>query len=452
MSTHRDAGLEALQSSDYTGAIPLLEEACQIAPEDYDSHLFLGAAYGGAGRQMDAINALTKSVQIQPANGQARYNLGVAMERAGYSDQAKLAFEQALMLQPEYAQAQQALQRLTGMSSGAQAPSPPPPPQQEQTYQPQPPAPQYGAPLQQSQQYGSPQPPAPQSGASQKPAPLYGAPQQTESAGYSPPGQPASSPLPAYGQLSQQPLPYGAPGPSIYPQNAKLYVEDVFDIKQAWNDFWMILVSPTQFFEKQTGREGMKAPLAFLALGIILISVLGLTQVFAYPFMIALSPLIFLFSFIGCLVYGIVYHLIGNLFGNTTDYSTSFRAAVYTHAPYYMLMAISGFIIGVLYLTGAAHPVDFNSIFASIGAGNSAKASEIKVDTGPQTVAIIFQCIAYIWVFILAVIGLGKFHSNEKGKGIGTAIVSWLVIGVPVGLFYLVAFLLRNALLGTYGK
>ena len=83
MSQQREAGLAALQSSDFTGAIPLLEEACQIAPEDYDSHLFLGAAYGGAGRQMDAINALTKSVQIQPANGQARYNLGVAMERAG---------------------------------------------------------------------------------------------------------------------------------------------------------------------------------------------------------------------------------------------------------------------------------------------------------------------------------------------------------------------------------
>ena len=314
MSTHRDAGLEALQSSDYTGAIPLLEEACQIAPEDYDSHLFLGAAYGGAGRQMDAINALTKSVQIQPANGQARYNLGVAMERAGYSDQAKLAFEQALMLQPDYAQAQQALQRLTGMSSGAQAP--PPPPQQEQTYQPQPPAPQYGAPLQQSQQYGSPQSPAPQSGASQKPAPLYGAPQQSESTGYLPPGQPASSPLPAYGQLSQQPLPYGAPGPSIYPPNARYYVEDVFDLKQAWKDLWMTITSPVQFFDTQIDREGLKAPTSFILMGIIVVFVLSLTKVVSNPIVLFMLPISFPFQCLGMLMYGGIYHLFGKLFGD----------------------------------------------------------------------------------------------------------------------------------------
>ena len=348
MSQQSEAGLAALQSSDFTGAIPLLEEACQIAPEDYDSHLFLGAAYGGAGRQLDAINALTKSVQIQPANGQARYNLGVAMERAGYEDQAKLAFEQALMLQPEYPQAQQALQRLTGMSSVVQAPLPQP--QQAQTYQPQEPAPQYGAPPQPAPQYGSPQPSAPQYGTPQQLAPLYGAPQQAESPGYTPPGQPASSPLPAYGQLSQQPLPYGAPGPSIYPANARYYVEDAFDLKQAWKDLWMTITSPVQFFDSQIDRDGLKAPTSFILMGMIVTLVLGLTQVVSNPAILFVLPLSFPFQCLGMLIYGGIYHLIGKLFGSSSNYSASYRAATYSFGPAFVLSGISSFILGILFL------------------------------------------------------------------------------------------------------
>src|SRR5262245_50574001 len=117
MSLDRDAGYEALQSGDITSAIIQLERACQNNSEDYEAHLYLGAAYGKAGRQMDAINILTRAVQLQPANAQARYNLGIAMESGGYKEQAIQALQQALALQPDYPKAQEVLNRLQPSST-----------------------------------------------------------------------------------------------------------------------------------------------------------------------------------------------------------------------------------------------------------------------------------------------------------------------------------------------
>src|SRR5437868_5547252 len=114
MSAERDAGLQALQQGNFGEAVPLLETACQQNPGDFDAHMFLGAAYGQAGKQMEAINAITHAVQLQPANAQARYNLAVAMERAGYEEQAVTALRQALTLQPDYPIAQEALRRIEG--------------------------------------------------------------------------------------------------------------------------------------------------------------------------------------------------------------------------------------------------------------------------------------------------------------------------------------------------
>jgi hypothetical protein len=124
MSTERDAGLQALQQGNPAAAVPLLETACHQNPGDFDAYLYLGAAYGQLGRQMDAINTITRAVQLQPANAQARYNLAVAMEQGGYREQAVQALGQALQLQPEYPKAREALRRLQG------AGAPPAPAQQ----------------------------------------------------------------------------------------------------------------------------------------------------------------------------------------------------------------------------------------------------------------------------------------------------------------------------------
>ncbi|HZT41116.1 MAG TPA: tetratricopeptide repeat protein [Chthonomonadaceae bacterium] len=112
MSEAQEAGYQALQQGDTNTAILRLEQAVQQAPEDYLAHLYLGAAYGQAGRHGEAVQALTRAVQLEPANAQARYNLGIALERAGWREQAITALQQALQLQPDYARAREAMQRI----------------------------------------------------------------------------------------------------------------------------------------------------------------------------------------------------------------------------------------------------------------------------------------------------------------------------------------------------
>src|SRR5438309_2198398 len=119
MASEREDGVRALQQGNPAAAAPLLEAAIQQNPADFDALLFLGAAYGQVGRQMDAINTITRAVQVQPANAQARYNLAVAMEQGGYKEQAITALGQAITLQPDYPKAQDALRRLQGGSSGS---------------------------------------------------------------------------------------------------------------------------------------------------------------------------------------------------------------------------------------------------------------------------------------------------------------------------------------------
>ncbi len=121
MSAETDAGLLALQSGDVAGAVTQLEQATNTDPNDFQACLYLGAAYGQAGRQMDAVAILTKAVQLQPANAQARYNLAVAMESAGYREQALTAAQQAIQLQPDYPKAQELFARLTSLSPASVA-------------------------------------------------------------------------------------------------------------------------------------------------------------------------------------------------------------------------------------------------------------------------------------------------------------------------------------------
>ena len=188
MSAARDAGYAALQSGDFSGAIAQLEQATAADPNDFQTCLYLGAAYGQAERHMDAVTVLTKAVQLQPANPQARYNLAVALESAGYREQAATAAQQAVQLQPDYAKAQEMVARLTG------TPTTPP------AYG-QPAAPQY-APPQQPTPYGQPAP------YGQPPQPtLYGQPQQ--------PQNPYSQPQQPYG-VEARPASYQAQGAASY--------------------------------------------------------------------------------------------------------------------------------------------------------------------------------------------------------------------------------------------
>ena len=214
MSAESDAGLVALQRGDAAGAVASLEQAVAADPNDYEAHLYLGAAYGQVGKQMEAINVLTKAVQLQPANAQARYNLGIAMEGSGYREQAQTALEQAVQLQPDYAKAQEALTRLRGGSGPLNSQAGYAPPSGSGSLNPQAGMSDTGGAYGQQPGYAAP-PPA-YGGQPQQPYP-------GQQPGY---GQPAPyGQQPGYGQ----PTPYGQPGyPQAYnaPYAGPMYAEN----------------------------------------------------------------------------------------------------------------------------------------------------------------------------------------------------------------------------------
>lgn len=207
----REWGYEALQRGDIQAALPLLERACQQDPNDYQSHLFLGAAYGQAERANDAVTVLTRAVEIEPANAQARYNLGIALERAGWPNEAMTALQQALTLQADYPKAQEALQRMQGSALPQQPvlPLPSASAQPVQTATPEPGLANYN-PTSQPTVYGQP---SQQPGYTQPTT--YGSSAQPTVYGQSQPHG-----IPASGYVIQQPgsapaNPYGAPPPAM---------------------------------------------------------------------------------------------------------------------------------------------------------------------------------------------------------------------------------------------
>ncbi len=179
MATEREQGLAALQQGNANAAVPLLEQAVQNDPSDFQAHLILGAAYAQVNRANDAVNILTQAVHLEPANAQARYNLGIALQKAGWTNEAATAFEQALTLQPDYAQAKQALDFVRPPQvNQAQVPTTQLSPQQAPpSYQPQSSAPQQYTPVAPQQGYAPPQNPyaPPQQGYGQAPQQPYSA-------------------------------------------------------------------------------------------------------------------------------------------------------------------------------------------------------------------------------------------------------------------------------------
>jgi len=224
-----------LQSGDLEGAIAQLEQAHNAEANDFQTCLYLGAAYGKAERHREAVTILTEAVQLQPANAQARYNLAVALESAGYPEQAKTAAQQAVQLQPDYPKAQEMAARLTGTSMTPEPYTLPAAPQYGQSQplpqQPYGQTPPYGQPGQSQPAYGQPNPPqapygqpaAPSYGQASQPLPPYGQPSAPYGQSQPPYGQPQQ---PYSGQSLQPNVPYqpqgaasyGGPPSSIYAQ------------------------------------------------------------------------------------------------------------------------------------------------------------------------------------------------------------------------------------------
>ncbi|HEV2473356.1 MAG TPA: YIP1 family protein, partial [Chthonomonadales bacterium] len=439
MSAERDEGLAALQSGDTTSAIEKLQRAVELEPEDFQAHLYLGAAYGGAEKHDEAIRALTRAVELQPGNAQARYNLGVALDRAGWKDQAETALQQALTLQPGYSNASEALANLQRERAAAQQPQalfPTAAPHAPQPTGQYPAAGQQAAPLSEPRAAQAPTllgAPAPQYGApSGQVSEGYGSvppPRQAGAYGYAPPPGYPTYPQAAGGAYSQ-----------FASQNAE-YVPDRFSIPQAFRDLGEILTAPGRFFQGQVDREGHAAPFAmflvYVLLGIVAaVIAAALTdspkpagERIAISVTVAVVACVFVIPFI-YLASGLI-HIVGKLFGSRAGFSGSFRCIVYGYAP----AAVLG-LVGALLSPIGAPPAP-----ATVGA-ESAKPHmvlaqyEIPSSNGPQQAPLsspgygqnplagvaqrgplssITSIIGWIWALCVTTIGVARVQRLSTG-------------------------------------
>ncbi len=372
MSASRDSGLEALKQGNVVQAITLLETAHAEDPADYDACVYLGGAYGQAGRHMDAIAVFTKAVHLQPGSAQARYNLGVAMEHGGFPEQALQVYDQAVQLQHEYPEAHDAIKRLEATSNDGFGAPPPPqlghhdahhghapddpllhaaapvqqqpvqpfvqPAQQQPTQQFAPPAQQY-APQQPTQQFAP--------SAQHQPAQQFGAPAAAaEEPGLSnyaapPPPKPAPSPFGSPGGAAPSYRPAAAPVFNTVPE-----YEDSFNPIKAIGDCFKAAFTPNKFFSEQVGCESMAGPwgaILFYVLIIIstntIVGALKLGGSVLDGFIKGLGPS--LTSVICWLVYAGLIKMLSSAFGSGLRYGASFRAVVYSAFPFVLMFGIS---------------------------------------------------------------------------------------------------------------
>lgn len=99
-------GARLLSAGRANVAIPVLERAFDLAPDDVSAAINLGGAYVMAGKQRLAVPVLEKARDMEPDNAMIWVNLGAAyLDRPPYmtregEEKAIQAFERALELNP----------------------------------------------------------------------------------------------------------------------------------------------------------------------------------------------------------------------------------------------------------------------------------------------------------------------------------------------------------------
>ena len=84
-------------------ALPALERAAQLLPNDVEAHSNLGAAWRRIGRLEDAVASYRRALAVKPDIAEVHNNLGNALKDLGRLDEAVSAFRRALELKPDFA-------------------------------------------------------------------------------------------------------------------------------------------------------------------------------------------------------------------------------------------------------------------------------------------------------------------------------------------------------------
>jgi len=94
------AGVKALDSKDYRGAIDLLKRAVNGDANLKDAWFDLGRAYAGANNHAEAIAAFKKQIELDPNHKLANLELGIELQQSGKNEEALAAYRKQLEIAP----------------------------------------------------------------------------------------------------------------------------------------------------------------------------------------------------------------------------------------------------------------------------------------------------------------------------------------------------------------
>ena len=93
-------------------ALPLLERASQLWPDDTDMRVNLAICLARLGRTHEARTAFERALTIEPDNAKHRYNYAMLLESAGDPSAALRELDRAIASDPDFAPAQAARRRI----------------------------------------------------------------------------------------------------------------------------------------------------------------------------------------------------------------------------------------------------------------------------------------------------------------------------------------------------
>jgi tetratricopeptide (TPR) repeat protein len=85
-------------------ALPALQRAAHLLPQDAQAHHDLGDALRELGRPADAVPSYQRALQIKPDFVEAHNNLGVALQDLGAPSEAAASYRRGLALRPDFAE------------------------------------------------------------------------------------------------------------------------------------------------------------------------------------------------------------------------------------------------------------------------------------------------------------------------------------------------------------
>lgn len=91
-----------LQASRPVDARPVLAQALQLAPSDFDVLNLSGVAAMRLGENAEAVSLLERATQLRPSHAGAFNNLGMALRSTGDNEGAAKAYRRAVALEPRY--------------------------------------------------------------------------------------------------------------------------------------------------------------------------------------------------------------------------------------------------------------------------------------------------------------------------------------------------------------